>query len=105
MQLLRMKNHSIGKIPMYESDKYDTVWNGCKKPEGCLADVFGLRETIESLKCLSVTTRFNHMDLKIREGVRSAKYRHSHDFDVRYRIVFEKKIYDCVWMEWDLYLS
>jgi hypothetical protein len=44
------------------------------------------------------------MDLKIREGVRSAKYRHSHDFDVRNRIGFEK-IYDCVWMEWDLYLS
>ena len=29
---LRMKNDSIGKIPMYESDKYDTVWNGCKRP-------------------------------------------------------------------------
>ena len=45
------------------------------------------------------------MDLKIREGVRSAKYILSHDFDVRNRIVLEKKIYDCVWMEWDLCLS
>ena len=45
------------------------------------------------------------MDLKIREGSRSAKYRHSHDFDVRYRIDFENIIYDYVWMEWDLYLS
>ena len=67
--------------------------------------MYGLRETIESLKCLLFTTRLDHMDLKIREGVRSAKYRHSDDFDARYRIGFEKKIYDCVWMEWDLYLS
>ena len=67
--------------------------------------MYGLRETIESLKCLSFTTRLDHMDLKIREGSRSAKYRHSHDFDVRYRIDFEKIIYDYVWMEWDLYLS